>query len=581
MSSINLRFYLFFLWTMKLNKKVVFALLVLASLFTIFFIGREFDKTTGKRHMIITSNGLSYFRKWLDVSWGTRLIYRISYDKYEKVYQGTELTAIKKLIEDIILKNIDGRISKLGVSDYKAYVQNLDDQQQIVVEIWWIADLNQAKEIIGKTVELEFKLKNPNKLTIQSIAERKTIAQNLMAEIAKTPELMKKITDGKMSEDIYYNAFSGATIDQLPELYKNNKSTLDKMEMGKLYGKLLEGTYATISNQNTLWTTSQTVKLDGFTMTRLIDKSEGKDTSGNVAILYTLEDVFVQNQENRISATDKNNNILNGAYFKFANTSTSQMGEPVVAINLDDKGKEIFCSISEANIGKPMAIFVGGELLTAPNIQSKICWGSAQIDGSFTIESAKELSDALNDGALPAPLILMQEEKISPTLGDNAFTWALWAMFAGFIAIAVLIFFMYDLKRMILTCMVLGSFLILLFGLIKLSDYALSLSGIAAIILAIGMAVDANILMYERFNEEIKDGKSIWWAIDYARDRSWRAIRDSQISTGLIALLLFTMGINIFKGFGAMMLTCLALVLLFNVPLTKMLMIAFYIKKQD
>jgi len=82
-------------------------------------------------------------------------------------------------------------------------------------------------------------------------------------------------------------------------------------------------------------------------------------------------------------------------------------------------------------------------------------------------------------------------------------------MFAGFIAIAVLIFFMYDLKRMILTCMVLGSFLILLFGLIKLSEYALSLSGIAAIILAIGMAVDANILMYERFNEEIKDGKSI------------------------------------------------------------------------
>jgi len=86
-----------------------------------------------------------------------------------------------------------------------------------------------------------------------------------------------------------------------------------------------------------------------------------------------LEDVFVNNHENRISATDKENNILNGAYFKFANTSTSQMGEPVVAINLDDKGKEIFCNISEANIGKPMAIFVGGNLLTAPNIQSKIC----------------------------------------------------------------------------------------------------------------------------------------------------------------------------------------------------------------
>jgi preprotein translocase subunit SecD len=85
----------------------------------------------------------------------------------------------------------------------------------------------------------------------------------------------------------------------------------------------------------------------------------------------------------------------------------------------------------------------------------------------------------------------------------------LWAGLAGFIAIAVLIFFMYDFKKMILTSLVLGSFLVLLFGLIKLSDYALSLSGIAAIILAIGMAVDANILTYERFNEEIKDGKSM------------------------------------------------------------------------
>lgn len=103
--------------------------------------------------------------------------------------------------------------------------------------------------MIGKTVELEFKLKNPDAPTAQSIAARKAVAQNLMAEIAKTPELMKKITDGKMSEDIYYNAFSGATIDQLPEIYKKNQSILDKMEKGKLYNGLREGTYATIQNQ--------------------------------------------------------------------------------------------------------------------------------------------------------------------------------------------------------------------------------------------------------------------------------------------------------------------------------------------
>ncbi|MEI8091080.1 MAG: hypothetical protein WCG98_02255 [bacterium] len=146
--------------------------------------------------------------------------------------------------------------------------------------------------------------------------------------------------------------------------------------------------------------------------------------------------------------------------------------------------------------------------MTAPTIQTKICGGTAQINGNFTSESAKQLATALNDGAMPAPLILMQEEKISPTLGVNALTGALWAMLAGFIAIACLIYFMYGRKKMILTSLVLLSFLFVLFALMKLSDYALSLSGIAAIILSIGMAVDANILIYERLREERKEGKS-------------------------------------------------------------------------
>lgn len=100
--------------------------------------------------------------------------------------------------------------------------------------------------------------------------------------------------------------------------------------------------------------------------------------------------------ETRVAATD-GQTILNGAYFKFANTSTSQLGEAVVVINLDEKGKDIFCNVTQANIGKPMAIFVGGNLLTAPNIQTKICGGTAEINGSFTSESAKQLSNALNE----------------------------------------------------------------------------------------------------------------------------------------------------------------------------------------
>ncbi|MBU1758331.1 MMPL family transporter [Patescibacteria group bacterium] len=144
-------------------------------------------------------------------------------------------------------------------------------------------------------------------------------------------------------------------------------------------------------------------------------------------------------------------------------------------------------------------------------------------------------------------MILMQEEKISPTLGENMLNGALRAGVIGFVAIAILMFFMYGFTNMIITTLILSGFMIVLFGFIKVSDYALSLSGIAAIILSIGMAVDANILIFERYREEIKGGKSVGGAIDSAKDRSWSAIRDGQVSSGIIALLLFTMGINIFK----------------------------------
>jgi preprotein translocase subunit SecD len=114
----------------------------------------------------------------------------------------------------------------------------------------------------------------------------------------------------------------------------------------------------------------------------------------------------------------------------------------------------------------------------------------------------------------------------------------------------------------------------------KLTDYALSLSGIAVIILSIGMWVDANILIYERLREELKEKKSIEWAIDNAKNRSWSAIRDGQISAWLIGFVLFSMGTNVFKGFGSMLIVTILLTLFFNVPLTKMLLHTFYDPKK-
>ncbi len=225
-----------------------------------------------------------------------------------------------------------------------------------------------------------------------------------------------------------------------------------------------------------------------------------------------------------------------------------------------------------------MAIFVGWEMLTSPVIRSKICGWTAQIDGDFTMDSAKELVDALNNWALPAPLVLMQEEKISPTLGSNALVWALIAAAIGIFAIFVYMLIVYGWKNAIVTLSVLVSFMVVLGFFMKFVDYALSLSGIAAVVLSIWMAVDANILIYERINEEEEKWKTKHSAIETSYDRSRPAIRDWNVSTWLIALLLFMLWSNMFKWFGTMLMVTVLLTLFLNVPLTRMLLKWIYKK---
>jgi protein-export membrane protein SecD len=175
-------------------------------------------------------------------------------------------------------------------------------------------------------------------------------------------------------------------------------------------------------------------------------------------------------------------------------------------------------------------------------------------------------------------LVLMQEEKISPTLWDNALNSALIAALVGILAIFVYIYINYWFKKSLVTLWVLFSFIIILWFIIKLIDYALSLSWIAAVILSIWMAVDANILIFERKKEEELRWRTQESSIDIACERSRPAIRDGNVSTGLIALLLFMLGSNMFKWFGFMLMVTWILTLLVNVPLTKMLLKRVYRK---
>ena len=156
------------------------------------------------RQLSFSWDAITNFRKWLDISGGTRLTYRISYDTYNQTYSGNTqaLADVKKTVENIILKNIDGRISQLWVSDYKSYTQQLDNETQIVVEIWWVADLDQAKELIWKTVELEFKLPNAWEWTQADKDERINIAQKLYSDLTANSDKFEAIAWSRQSENM-------------------------------------------------------------------------------------------------------------------------------------------------------------------------------------------------------------------------------------------------------------------------------------------------------------------------------------------------------------------------------------------
>ena len=549
------------------NRFWLYITLFFIGIFMIFFVWKVSNEETHTRSFQIINDWYEHFREWLDVSGGTRLTYKISYDKYEQLYNWKQLMDAKQQVEDIIIKNNDSRISELWVSDYKAYVQVLDETRYLVVEIWGISDLDEAKWIIGKTVELEFKFPNTTAPSADDIANRKQLANNLFQEAQKWELTSDQLFNNRQSEGIFYFNYNSVWIEELPLLFKNNNELLTQAIQWEWFADVISWTF-----DEAVWTDSEgnpsTEKFDGFSFFRVNNSTW--DT--NTGTLYSMEAVFVNNTLDWEQAVSSKGDILNGAYFELATPWNDQLWSSIVSIQFNDKWKDVFCDISTENIWNNMAIFIWGHMVTNATIQDRICGGAAQISWNYTPESAKELADELNSWALPAPLILTQEEKISPSLGSNALQWALVAAAIGIIAIFVLVFILYWTRKALVTIWVLLAFLSALWLFMKLVDFALSLSGIAAVILSIWMAVDANILIFERMREELKEWKSTNTAIDNGYNRSWSAIRDGNVSTWIIALLLMIFGSSIFKWFGTMLFVTVLITLFINVPLTKELL---------
>ncbi len=223
-------------------------------------------------------------------------------------------------------------------------------------------------------------------------------------------------------------------------------------------------------------------------------------------------------------------------------------GSVQVALQFDDAGSKLFAELTKKHVGEQVAIFLDGNVLSAPTVQQEILGGRAVITGNFTVEEGQLLARRLQAGALPVPISLVAQQSVGPTLGADSVTKSVTAGLWGFLFVAIFMIVIYRLPG-IVSIIALGLYAAIMAALFKIIPITLTLSGIAGFILSLGIAVDANVLIFERMKEELKLGKALGPALEDAFRRAWPSIRDGHVTVLISCTVLFWFSSSIIKGF--------------------------------
>lgn len=467
----------------------------------------------------------------LDLQGGIHLEYKADVSALESDKVEEALQAAQDVIER--------RVNAFGVGEPVVQTAKSGNENRIVVELPGIKDVEEAKKRIKDTPILEFReeagpdsegqkmidnLNSQSEEQARDVLERAKKGENF-EELAK--ELSQDPGSRENGGDLGF-AKKGTFVEVFDEIIfeKNLKD-------GEIYPELVESEFG--------WHIIQKIE----------EKGEGDDREVRARhILFQKRtiDMIPQLAYQETGLTGKN---LKNAQVVFANQGIS---EPQVSIRFDEEGTKLFAEITKRNIGKPLAIFLDGQLQSAPTVQTEITNGEAVITGNFTPEEANEQVRRLNEGALPVPLELISQQSIEASLGAESLNKSLKAGVVGMLAIMIFMTVYYRFLGFIASISLL-IYVALMVSIFKLSGsftpwpITLSLSGIAGFILTMGMAVDANVLVFERTKEELRDGKSVRRALEEGFRRAWPSIRDGNLSTILTSVILIWFGTSFVKGF--------------------------------
>lgn len=494
----------------------------------------------------------------LDLQGGTQLKYRID---LSEVQMGDREQVVEGMI-GVIRNRVDG----LGVAEPIIQSSKIGESHFIIVELPGIDNIEEAIQIVGKTVQLEFK--EPK--TEYSEAELTDINAFNDAQRERTREALEKIQSGENIDSIAEQYSEGMGLynlgvqdfqpeNGLPEVFKEPVAGLTD---GDLYNDIVETD-------------------EGLYIVKLIEsKTEEVTTTDEEGNEVASEERQVKLQVIRLNkkATVPDGGYvetgLTGKQFKHASVTYDQNINYRVSIQFDEEGKDLFAQITERNVGQPVAIFLDDFPISEPVVQEPITDGEAVITGQFTQKEANDLAMNLNTGALPAPIVLIGQSNVGATLGQNALSQGIMAGVIGLIILGLFMIAYYRLPG-IVAVLALGVYAMIIIALFKILGVTLTLAGIAGVILSIGMAVDANILIFERFKEELKSGKTIKNSIEIGFKRAWTSIRDSNISSLITCFILFMFGTGIIKGFAVTLSIGIIVSMFTAINVTRALLLSF------
>lgn len=309
----------------------------------------------------------------------------------------------------------------------------------------------------------------------------------------------------------------------------------------------------------------------------------GSSSSSSGAVIGNVKvNGEVVTEQEPFTSTGLTGRYLQSASLEFAGGNGGQLSnEPLVAVKFNDEGSQLFADITRSHVGERLGIFLDGELISAPVINEAITGGTAVISGGFTPDEARLLAQNLSFGALPVPIALASTQTIDATLGSGVVKQSILAGFYGFILISVFMVAWYRAPGVV-ACFALASYILLSLLVFLLIPVTLTAAGLAGLVLSLGIAVDANVLVFERLKEEFRSGKSSREAIEEGFSRAWSAIRDSNITGLLSAIILFWFGTSMIKGFAVVLASGLIISMISAITITRtMLMILPDVKRDD